>query len=161
VGASSVKWLQKISVLDRPFEGFFMDKVYRTFQKGKDPETGTVVTTLPLKSIITLPLNGEKFPAGPLTILGAAYAGEAAVTQVEVSLDNAKTWAPAEFFGLNEPFAWRQWQYVWEAKKKGEYTIMARATDSEGHRQPMNATWNVLGYYNNGIQEHAVRVTII
>jgi hypothetical protein len=46
-------------------------------------------------------------------------------------------------------------------KERGNYRIMARATDSEGRQQPMNAAWNVLGYGNNGIQEHAVTVEIM
>jgi len=33
-GANCVKWLNRIRVLDKPYEGFFMDKVYRVFQKG-------------------------------------------------------------------------------------------------------------------------------
>lgn len=159
-GANCVKWLQKIKVLDRPFEGFYMDKVYRVFQKGEDPETGTVVTDLNVKSIVTQPVKDDTLPAGTVTILGAAYAGEADVERVEVSVDNGDTWDLATFIGPHERFAWRQWQYVWVVKERGTYSIMARATDSEGRRQPMNALWNVLGYGNNGIQEHAVTVLV-
>jgi hypothetical protein len=63
--------------------------------------------------------------------------------------------------GLQETYAWRHWEYLWEIKNKGEHTIMARATDRKGHRQPDNAHWNVLGYGNNGIREHAIRVQIV
>jgi len=52
--------------------------------------------------------------------LGAAYAGEADVDRVEVSLDSGKTWGLATFIGPHEPFAWRQWQYVWEVTGAGE-----------------------------------------
>jgi DMSO/TMAO reductase YedYZ molybdopterin-dependent catalytic subunit len=159
-GANCVKWLSKIMVLDRPFEGFYMDKVYRVFQKGEDPKSGTVVTGLTVKTIITQPENGESPPAGLVVILGASYAGEADITSVEVSVDNGKNWEPAEFLGPHEEFAWRQWQYRWQAENRGEYTIMARATDSAGHKQPMTALWNVLGYGNNGIEEHAVTAKI-
>lgn len=159
-GANCVKWLNIITVLDRPFEGFFMDKVYRVFQKGEDPKAGTVVTGLNVKSIITQPLDQEELPAGTITILGAAYGGEAQIENVEVSCDNGKSWKLAEFIGLHEPFAWRQWQYVWKVDQKGEYTIMARAADSRGHQQPMTAAWNVLGYGNNGIREHSIKVKI-
>jgi DMSO/TMAO reductase YedYZ molybdopterin-dependent catalytic subunit len=160
-GANCVKWLRNIMVLDRPFEGFFMDKVYRVFQTGQDPKTGEVCTSLKLKSIITQPLPGETVAAGVVTVLGAAYAGEGHVERVEISLDNGKTWHPAEFIGLHEPYAWRQWQYRWHATEKREFTIMARATDSEGRQPPMSAAWNVLGYFNNGIREHAVTVSIV
>jgi DMSO/TMAO reductase YedYZ molybdopterin-dependent catalytic subunit len=159
-GANCVKWLRKITLMERPYEGFFMDKVYRIFQKGEDPKSGSVVTNIKLKSIITQPLRNETLPLGRIVILGAAYAGEGEVDRVEISLDRGKTWNAAEFLGPHERFAWRQWEYVWDAKEKGDATIMARATDTEGRQQPMNANWNVLGYGNNGIQEHAVTVHI-
>ena len=160
-GANCVKWLRKITVLSRPFEGFYMDQVYRVYQKGQDPKTGDVVTGLKLKSVITQPVSGEKLAAGFVTVLGAAYGGEAQVKEVEVSTDNGRSWNTAEFIGPHEPFAWRQWQYVWPAEKKGEFTLMARAVDSEGSRQPSDAKWNVLGYGNNGVREHAVTVQIV
>jgi hypothetical protein len=37
---------------------------------------------------------------------------------------------------------------------------MARATDEKGNRQPLQAPWNVLGYGNNGVEAHAVSVTV-
>lgn len=159
-GANCVKWLSEITVLERPFEGFFMDSVYRVFQKGEEPKSGTVVAGLKLKSIITQPLVGERLTPGTVVVLGAAYGGEADVAAVEVSTDNGSTWNPAEFIGPHEPYAWRQWQYLWQVSAGGAYTIMARAVDDAGNRQPMDAAWNVLGYGNNGVREHAVNVTI-
>lgn len=159
-GANCVKWLHRINVLENPYEGFFMDKVYRVFQKGQDPKEGEVVTGLNLKSIITQPLMEEELPPGNITILGAAYAGEERVKQVEISTDDGKNWDHADFLGPDEPYAWRQWQYIWKALEPGEYSIMARATDQNGRRQPMNASWNVQGYGNNGVREHAIRVII-
>jgi DMSO/TMAO reductase YedYZ molybdopterin-dependent catalytic subunit len=159
-GANCIKWLYKITVLDRPFEGFYMDKVYRVFQKGEDPKSGEVVKRIKVKSIITQPLPNDSLEAGPITILGAAYAGEVDIERVEVSVDNGKSWEVAELIGPHEPFAWRQWQHVWEVKEHGEYTIMARAIDSHGGQQPVNARWNVLGYGNNGIREHSVTVRV-
>jgi DMSO/TMAO reductase YedYZ molybdopterin-dependent catalytic subunit len=159
-GANCVKWLYKIAVLDHPFAGFYMDNVYRLFQKDEDPKSGEVVQRIKVKSIITQPLPGETLEAGPITILGAAYAGEADIERVEVSVDNGRSWEVAELIGPHEPFAWRQWQYVWEVKENREHTIMARALDSNGGQQPMNAQWNVLGYGNNGIREHSVTVHI-
>jgi DMSO/TMAO reductase YedYZ molybdopterin-dependent catalytic subunit len=160
-GANCVKWLTRISVLDRPYEGFFMDNVYRVFQKGEEPKTGEVVTSLKLKAIITQPVPGEALPAGTVVILGAAYAGESEVDRVDISLDGGTTWSPADFIGPHEPYSWRQWQYVWKAIEQGEHTLMARATDADGNSQPPHAQWNVLGYGDNGVYEHAVKVNII
>lgn len=107
-GANCVKWLNKVVVMDGPFKGFFMDKVYRVFQKREDSESGTVVTRLNVKSIITQPVQNERLPGGFIIILGATYAGKADVERVEVSMDSGKTWNLTAFIGPHEPFAWRQ-----------------------------------------------------
>ena len=159
-GASCVKWLSRITLLDQPFAGFFMDKVYRVFQKGEDPAAGEVVTAIKLKSVITEPLSTEQLQPGTVAIRGAAYAGEARVTTVEVSVDGGGSWHSADFIGPDEPFAWRRWQYLWQAQTPGDFTIMSRAIDSDGIAQPQNASWNKLGYGNNGVSEHAIRVKI-
>jgi DMSO/TMAO reductase YedYZ molybdopterin-dependent catalytic subunit len=159
-GANCVKWLNRIVVLERPYEGFFMDKVYRVFQRGQDSAAGAVVTGLKLKSIITQPRPGEALPAGRVVVLGAAYGGESDVARVDVSVDTGVSWQPAEFIGPHEPFAWRQWQFLWPVRAPGTYTLMARATDTQGRRQPLHSEWNVLGYGTNGVREHAVTVTV-
>jgi DMSO/TMAO reductase YedYZ molybdopterin-dependent catalytic subunit len=160
-GANCVKWLNKITVLDQPYEGFFMDKVYRTFQKGQDPKSGEVVKDIMVKSIITGPLDGVTLSTGIVAIRGAAYAGEAGVKKVEISVDNGQTWTAAGLIGPKEAYAWRHWEFLWQATKKGDYSIMSRAIDTEGRGQPENARWNVLGYGNNGIWEHAIKVKIV
>jgi hypothetical protein len=114
-----------------------------------------------MKAIITQPSSGETLKAGRIVVLGAAYGGEAEVVKVEVSVDKGKTWSSAEFIGPHEPFAWRQWQYLWEAKRDGTYRLMARATDTAGNQQPMKARWNALGYGNNGVEEHSVTVQVL
>lgn len=159
-GANCIKWLFKIMVLEQPFEGFFMDKVYRVFQKGEDPKSGQVVKDLQVKAIIVEPENNQTLAAGIVPVRGAAYAGEAGIDKVEVSLDQGSSWHPAELIGPEQSYAWRHWEYLWEVKDGGEYSIMARATDTDGRRQPETAHWNVLGYDNNGVREHAVAVRI-
>jgi DMSO/TMAO reductase YedYZ molybdopterin-dependent catalytic subunit len=159
-GANCVKWLSKITILEQPATGYFMDKVYRIFQKGEDPASGKVVTTIPLKTIITSPENGATLARDTVMVRGAAYGGEADIAKVEVSVDDGKTWRPAEFTGPHERYAWRRWEYKWQVTTAGEYKILARATDDRQQVQPMSADWNVLGYGNNGIREHAVSVTI-
>lgn len=159
-GANCVKWLSGIMVLDKPYEGFFMDKVYRVFQKGHDPESGPPVTELKLKSIITRPLVGQTLEQGKIAILGAAYAGEGHVARVDVSADSGASWNTADFIGPDEAYAWRQWRYIWDVAGPGEYVIMARAADDRGRQQPMDAEWNALGYGNNGVREHAVVIAI-
>ena len=158
-GANCVKWLKNISVIEQPFEGFFMDKVYRVFQKGDDPKSGSKVKSIPVNSFIVEPEKNQTLTAGMVQIRGVAYAGEAGIKKVDVSMDNGKTWKPARFIGPEHPYAWRHWEFAWEARD-GDHTILARATDTSGLGQPDTANWNLLGYGNNGVREHAVEVHV-
>lgn len=158
-GANCVKWLKTISVLEYPFEGFFMDNVYRVFQKGDDSKSGSKVKSIPVNSIIVEPEKSKTLSTGMVPIRGVAYAGEARIKKVEVSLDKGKTWQPARFIGPEQQYAWRHWEFAWEARD-GDYIIMARATDTSGLCQPDTANWNILGYGNNGVLEHAVKVHV-
>ena len=72
-------------------------------------------------------------------IQGVAWAGEAD-TRVEVSSDAGVTWKPAQL-GRQQSDAWRLWTYALQAPKTGDYTFMARATDSQGCAQPESAIW--------------------
>jgi len=159
-GANCVKWLSKIALLEEPATGYFMDNVYRIFKKGEQPQTGEIVTSIPLKSIITSPEHGAILDGGTVIVRGAAYGGEADIVGIEVSFDDGATWHGAHFIGPHERYAWRRWEYSWRTLKPGGYTSMTRAIDENGKVQPLSAEWNVLGYGNNGSREHAITVTI-
>ena len=90
-------------VLEQPYEGHYMDKMYRIYRKGEDSKSGTVVTAIPTKTIITQPSSGKALKHGRIVVLGAAYGGEAGIVKVEVSVDEGKTWSHAEFIGPPPP----------------------------------------------------------
>ena len=160
-GANCVKWLSKITLISAPVKGFFMDKVYRIFQKGEDASSGEVVTGISIKSIVTQPVQDERLLRGVIPIRGVAYAGENSVKHVEISVDNGQSWNPAKLIGLEVPYAWRHWEYLWETNESGAVSIMSRAISENGEQQPETAAWNVFGYCNNGVAEHAVTVQVI
>jgi len=160
-GANSVKWLNKIIVKEHPYEGYFMDKAYRIFQKGQDPKTGEVVTEIKLKSIITKPLNGDILKRGRILISGMAYAGSHTIEAIWLSYDRGNTWHECQFTGPNQKYSWRQWQYLWDVETSGDYTIVSKAKDSKGNEQSLQGEWNAHGYCNNGILDHAIKITIL
>jgi DMSO/TMAO reductase YedYZ molybdopterin-dependent catalytic subunit len=164
VGAASCKWLSEIKVLEKEFDGNFMKPGYRMPNhplKPGDPlnvDDSHVITALNVKSVIAAPTDGSAVKSRALHIRGAAWAGEAEITKVEISTDAGATWQPAQLGREQAKYAWRLWSYLWKAPKAGDYTIMSRATDNQGRVQPASAEWNPSGYLYNAIDQVQVRV---
>jgi sulfite oxidase len=164
IGAASCKWLAEITVLDKEFEGNFMSPGYRMPNqpiKPSDlvkPEDTHPVTALNVKSLISSPRDGSAPRSRTLTIQGVAWAGEADVISVEVSVDGGASWRPAHLGNERAHYAWRLWSLKWKAPKSGDYVISSRATDSQGRTQPAAPLWNPSGYLNNAIDQVKVHV---
>lgn len=164
IGAASIKWLTEIKVLESEFVGNFMSPGYRLpihpVKPGDvvKPEDTQPVTALNVKSVITSPNDGSDARAGKLVIRGAAWAGEAQITKVEISTDDGHTWRTAALGQDKSRFAWRLWRFEWNPSR-GEYTILSRATDSQGRVQPNEAIWNPSGYLFNAIDRVKVHVS--
>ncbi|HET7206116.1 MAG TPA: molybdopterin-dependent oxidoreductase [Terriglobales bacterium] len=164
VGAASCKWLAEIKVLDKPFEGNFMNPGYRMPNTPLKPgdaltaENSHPVTALSVKSLIAKPSDGAKSKPGLIRVEGVAWAGEADVTRVDVSTDSGANWRPAQLAKQHSKYAWRLWSYSFKTPKPGDYTIMSRATDGLGRTQPQSVNWNPGGYLNNAIDQILVHV---
>lgn len=153
---SCTKWLTDITVQAEEAKGYYMQTAYRVPVTAIQPNSGlpgtsmVPVESMVVKSLIALPDEGAQVRQGPVTVQGVAWSGEAPVTKVEVSLDEGKTWDAARFVGEDQPYAWRQWQYIWKAKTAGPATILCRATDGIGETQPETSPWNPSGFLWNG-----------
>ena len=91
-----------------------------------------------VKASIARPAAYETIAADmPFRIHGAAWSGEADITQVEVSTDGGATWTIARLLGDRVPHCWRLWEMTWQAPRTGRHILMARATDSRGRTQPI------------------------
>ena len=80
------------------------------------------------------------------------------MAKVEVSCDDGKTWEQARLLGEGQPYAWRQWQSVWNARTPGPIAILCRATDAQGEQQPATSSWNPGGFLWNGWDRLSVTV---
>ena len=164
IGAASCKWLAEIKVLDKEFEGNFMSPGYRfPNQPGKPgepvkPEDTHAVTGLNVKSVIAAPSEGAAVKGRSVHVQGVAWAGEADIVKVEISVDSGVTWSPAQLGKDHAKYAWRQWSYAWKPGKSGDYVLMSRATDSKGRVQPETAVWNPSGYLYNAIDQVKIHV---
>lgn len=146
-GMASVKWLSRIVVTDRPFQGYFQALDYTVFERRHGLPTLVPVRELEVKAQIARPARQEVVPAGkPYRIHGAAWTGESGVTKVEVSVDGGQTWAAAKLLGQAAPLAWRLWEYTWPSPPAGPHTLMAKATDGQGRTQPAQRDPDRRGY---------------
>jgi DMSO/TMAO reductase YedYZ molybdopterin-dependent catalytic subunit len=161
-GMTNVKWLARIELVDRPFEGYQQVSGYRMRSDPEEP--GEPVERMAPRALMVPPGAPEFFTrvrtlrAGPAVLQGRAWSGRAPVERVEVSSDGGATWADAE---LGPPelgrWAWRGWTFEWQAEP-GEHVLCCRATDADGNAQPAEPPWNVGGYANNAVQRVVVDV---
>lgn len=158
-GVASVKWLVRISALASPFTGFYQRERYVMVHPARGQTTATPLTTIPPRSLLIAPTDGATLSRGAQHVRGLAWSGEAQIECVEVSVDDGQTWRAAEWTSEPERYAWRAWDYRWEATSLGPATLRSRAFDAAGRTQPASAEWNRLGYANNAIQVVHVIVT--
>jgi DMSO/TMAO reductase YedYZ molybdopterin-dependent catalytic subunit len=156
-GTSWVKWVNYLSVDEKPNNGFFMNPAYR-FPKHPgppgvpvNPADLEVIEAMPVKSYITGHTDGERIPLAATTLRGVAWAGEERIAKVEVSTDSGLTWNLAQLSGKDLPFTWRLWSAVWRPAEPGYYTVLSRATDTQGRTQPLVPLWNPSGYLFHAI----------
>jgi DMSO/TMAO reductase YedYZ molybdopterin-dependent catalytic subunit len=148
-GVASIKWLQRMIVSPRPFNGYFQSIDYSFFRKEKNGLARVVpITELQVKAQIARPASSETIKAdSDYRIHGAAWTGGSEIAKVDVSTDAGKSWREAKLQGDNMQNAWRLWEYLWHTPgKEGKVRIMARATDSRGRVQPLERDPNRRNY---------------
>jgi DMSO/TMAO reductase YedYZ molybdopterin-dependent catalytic subunit len=164
IGAASCKWLSKIKVLDKEFDGNFMKPGYRYPNQPLKPgeplnvDDSHALTTLVVKSVIAAPADGSTLKSRSLHIHGVAWAGEADIVKVEISTDAGASWQVAQVGKERSRYAWRLWSHNWKAPRSGDYTLLSRATDSQGRVQPATAEWNPSGYLYNALDQVKIHV---
>jgi len=161
---SCIKWLTDITVSRDEAQGYYMQTAYRYPTRPVMPGEAIAASDLKpveamiVKSLIAQPQDGASLVPGPVTVQGVAWTGEGKVVKVELSVDAGRTWEPARFIGEDQPYAWRQWQYIWQATGSGPRTILCRATDAQGDTQPESSSWNPSGFLWNGWDRISVTV---
>jgi DMSO/TMAO reductase YedYZ molybdopterin-dependent catalytic subunit len=112
------RWLQAVELVTLP------------------PDTHPAVPTVTPLTLIFTPRPTETF-TGSITFAGVAYAGLRAITQVELSIDDAP-WMPVAFT-QPERYSWAQWHADWQPPAPGDYLLQARGTAEDGSVTPVTA----------------------
>ncbi len=159
-GMASVKWLDRIEVIDHAFQGHQQVGTYIYSQKSGD--AGVPVTTMRVKSLIVPPgipdwySRGRLVDAGPVALMGRAWSGNGVgIRRVEVAIDGV--WQDAVLDPPHDTYAWRGWRASWTATP-GEHVLQCRATDDNGDVQPIEQRFDRAGFGNN--QVHSIAVTV-
>lgn len=165
--SASGKWLTGISIRDRVHDGTKMTgSAYRVPCEPVAPgdtvadEDMCIIESMPVKSLITYPKSGAILSQNKkLNIRGHAWAGELEVAQVEYSIDFGASWTPCQLQAPVNRLAWQHFSAAISFPKKGYYEVWARATDTQGQKQPMLLPgWNPKGYLNNACHRIAVKI---
>jgi DMSO/TMAO reductase YedYZ molybdopterin-dependent catalytic subunit len=163
-GMTNVKWLERITVLDRPFEGYQHSVAYR--MRANDEEAGEPITRMVPRSLMVPPgipdfaTRDRTVSREALVLEGRAWSGHAPIVRVEASVDGGRSWRDAELAADDlGRWAWRGWTHRWMPDGPGEYLLGSRATDADGNVQPDEPSWNVGGYANNAVQW--LRVSVV
>jgi len=135
---ASVKWLQRIIVTDKPFNGYYQTLDYSYWKRRGDIAELTALSEIQTKSAILKPAERETLSANSnVRVRGAAWTGNGEITKVELSTDAGLTWSEAKLLDESKPNAWRLWEFDWKAPAKpSRATLIARAIDSKDGTQP-------------------------
>lgn len=145
----SVKWLKRIWITSREFDGVFQAHDYRLQVPG-DPGRGRRMTELPVQALITTPENGKEGPAEPgVQVRGIAWGGTGGVAHVLVRVDRGP-WARAQLGPSQGEYSRIRWE-THCTLAPGPHEITCRAIDEAGCPQPVRPMPNVHGYANNAI----------
>jgi DMSO/TMAO reductase YedYZ molybdopterin-dependent catalytic subunit len=116
-GMKSVKWLQRIEVVDYDYRGYW--------ERSAGWDNVAVIKTA---SRIDLPQKLASVK-GEVTVAGMAWAGDRGIRRVEVSFDGGRSWVPATLRRELARGTWRQWRLPWSPKATGRTVIQVRAVD--------------------------------
>ncbi len=161
-GMTNVKWLSRITAIDKAFTGYQQLRGYRLRQS--EDEAGTPLDRIRPRALMVPPgvpdfMSRERtLEAGACTIEGRAWSGGAPIASVDVSTDGGETWREARLEPTDAGrWAWHRWTAEWNATP-GRHVLCCRARDEAGGGQPLTAEWNLGGYANNEVQRVIVTV---
>lgn len=190
-GTASIKWLTEIRVSNKRIwtrlntKGeCYVGPTYPVPENAADDEfvgaitqadiKGPMVTWMPPKSLITVPLVIEKSPSLPVnyplkkgevpklakgkqTIRGYAWAPQHGVKMVEYR-HNGGGWQQATLLQPNlGKYTWVRFEFPWDATA-GQHVIETRTTDNADVTQPESIPLNTLGMANWSIPKFKIEV---
>jgi sulfane dehydrogenase subunit SoxC len=154
-GVSSVKWLRRIEVGDKPWNA--REEALHYIDLMPDGTHRQYSGVQEVKSVITSPSGGQKLLGkGFYEVSGLAWSGRGRIRRVDVSTDGGRNWRTAK---LQDPVltkALTRFRIDWNWDGSPAF-LQSRAVDETGHVQPTFAALRAVRgtrsiYHNNAIQ---------
>ncbi|MCR9093722.1 MAG: sulfite dehydrogenase [bacterium] len=132
-GNSSVKWLRRIEVSDRPF--MTREETSKYTEPIGNGRVRQFSFTMDARSVITTPTYPAVLERGWHELRGIAWSGRGRITRVEVSLDGGKRWQAARLAGPVLPKAHTRFTLPFRFDG-APMELSSRAIDETGYVQP-------------------------
>jgi DMSO/TMAO reductase YedYZ molybdopterin-dependent catalytic subunit len=138
-GMAQIKWLTRIEVIDRRYEGRHMARNYQSLRAVQAPEGAlwldTSIARNNLKSVICRVTRRRSAAGFSYRIAGAAWGGPARIDRVEVQVDGSP-WRAASLDRRGGDAAWVLWSADWSDPAPGLHILVSRAINARGEIQP-------------------------
>jgi len=122
-GMKNPKWIQRIDFIEELEAGFWESRGW-----SQDAE-------YQVASWFVAPNAGAEVTPDGAWLKGIAFAGEAGISQVDLSDDGGLSWFEAEITYPGGPGVWTLWRVKWVPPAPGAYTLLVRATAADGRVQ--------------------------
>jgi hypothetical protein len=156
-----VKCLTALTIVDKPFDGFWMKTAYRVPRglfgpsgfESQDSDQNSPITAIRVNSLIADPAPGTVLPAGRrAAIRGVAWDGGSGIRRVAVSIDGGASWRDADLGRDLGPYAFRPWRFDVTPEAGATLRFAVRAEARDGSMQPDAPIPNPAGYHHNVVQ---------
>jgi sulfite dehydrogenase (cytochrome) subunit A len=161
-----VKALDRITVLDRACDSYWMTKAYlipANHVASESPENlakmNEPINRMNVRSFFVTPDPAARIAVGaPCALEGIAFDGGDGIKSVELSLDGGKIWRSARLGEDHGRYSFRRWKFDWTPSAKGDQSLLVRATNCSGQTQPNEPRWNKGGFMRNVIERRDFHV---
>ncbi len=152
-GMAHVKWLERIEVIDKPFDGMYQTSHYvnkrATGSDGDMAWQPEPITTIPVKSIVARVERDYHATGNVYQVSGVVWGGDTPIQSVDINIDGEDRWHGAIRESHDHPFAWTRWSYRWMNPRSKVHTLVSRGIDHAGNRQPSKRSSQLRGPYQN------------
>jgi hypothetical protein len=166
-GTYWMKHLTSVEVRSKPLGGFWMNPAYRIpagifptvepFRTQATPQNQPI-TDIVVNSLVTSLHDGQRVKKGQMvTVAGVAWDGGRGIRDVEVSLDDGRSWFLALLGKDLGRFSFRTFAHQFRAGDESP-VVRVRAYNTRGDTQVEKLVFNPAGYHHNVIQRIRLEV---